>query len=119
MGLYNSSGTRLGMSANLATTWATATGVPYDEADALSGGPFTMAPNHPDDWGWVVFLVGNTSSVSPGWGKRTSTAAGTRLSTGPHRSGYISGLTGQTTLPGSIVTANIDNTGYGLWVALS
>lgn len=120
IGLYDRSGTQLGVSGNQATAWAAAVGgsPPYDESYALSG-TVNTSPIYSDDYGWLVILVGQGSTTSPGFAKRGSAGSGTHLSTGPRRSGYLTGLTGQTTLPSTITPANIDNTGYGFWVALS
>lgn len=121
IGLYDGRGNQLGVSANLATAWAVAVAgtPPYDESYALASGPFNTSPNHSDDWGYVVFLVGQGSTTSPTFAKRGSAGSGTHLSTGPRRSGYLTGLTAQTTLPSTITPANVDNTGYGFWVAIS
>lgn len=121
MGLYDGRGNQLGASANLATAWAAAVAgtPPYDEARALASGPFNTSPIHSDDWGWVVFLVGQGSTTSPTFANWGSNTASVHLSTGPRRSGYLTGLTAQTTLPASLTPANVDNTGHGFWVAIS
>lgn len=118
LALFDSTGSLLGVTADLSTGWMAAPATPPDEYYPLVGGPISVAPSSPNDWVYVGFLIGAWTGNSPNfsaWGDGTLT----NLSTGPHRSGVDTSSSGLTAMPSSITPSSIDTTGRGYWVALA
>jgi hypothetical protein len=108
VGLYNSSGTRLALSADQAANW-TSTGlktIALTAAQTLAVGSYYVA----------ILAVGTTPpQFAMGAGGATTVSAG--LSTGAAR--FLTGPTAQTSLPASITLASQTVTSGARWAALS
>ncbi|MFJ8508640.1 hypothetical protein [Streptomyces avermitilis] len=111
-GLYNASGTRVGVTANQATTWTTAN-------NTLS---MTLTASYSAAAGdYYVAFVSN-GSTRPGFVCATTlgatrTPGNANLSSGGYR--YCIGATGQTSLPSSISIASATPDANAYWVGLA
>lgn len=109
-GLYNSSGTLIGTSADQSAVWTTA-GL---YVMALSGGPFVL----PAGFYWVA-AVSNFTGTGPGLGRTTNlTAPLANAGLANSTARFATNGTG-TTLPGSITPASNVQVVTEYWAALS
>lgn len=112
VGLYNSSGTLIGTSADQSVPWAT-NGV---KTAALSGGPFNLAAG---TFVWVALMC-NTAGSAP------TIMRGASLNTTTANAGFTAATarsatngTGTTALPGSVTPASNVLAALVWWAALS
>lgn len=111
LGIYNSSGTQIGVTADQTTAWGTS----GTKTAALSGGATSLAPGF-----YYVAFLNNYSSASPGFGRTGSS---------PH-SGSVNGTNSAatsrsatngsgTTLPGSLTLSSNSAQAVQLWAAFT
>jgi hypothetical protein len=109
-GLYDSSGNRLGQTADQASAW-TSTGT---KTMAISGGPLSLA----EGYYWVAFVA--TGTTIPSF-LRASGVGGAAINVGLAAASTRFGTygTSQTTLPSTITPASIGQSNNAWWAALS
>lgn len=117
VGIYDSAGTRQGLSADQSTLWTT-----LGVKNTALAAAWTPATTGPDAFCWVAFLsVGTTppkfSVLSHGTIATTMALANIGLTTANMRFG--TNATAQTSLPASITVASNVNNAICIWVALS
>jgi hypothetical protein len=109
VGLYNSSGTRIGVSADQTTAWGTS-GV---KTAALASGPFALSAGYV----WVVLVTNGTTPPQFGTGSLFSVGANAGLTAAGTR--FASQGTSQTSLPASITPGSWLQNANAPWAALS
>ena len=109
-GLYDSSGNRLGQTADQATAW-TSTGT---KTMAITGGPLTLA----EGLYWIAFVA--TGTTIPAF-LRASGVGGASINAGLSAANTRFGTygTSQTTLPSTITPGSIGQSNNAWWGALS
>jgi hypothetical protein len=109
-GLYDSSGNRLGQTADQATAWTT-TGT---KTMAITGGPLTLA----EGMYWIAFVA--TGTTIPAM-LRASGVGGASINVGLSAANTRFGTfgTAQTTLPATITPGSIGQSNNAYWAALS
>ncbi len=108
VGLYNSSGTRLAVSADQSANWTTAgvKTIPLTAPQTLAVGSY-----------YVAILAVGTTPPTFAMGAGGSTNINVGLTTGTAR--FLTGPTGQTSLPASITLGSQTQSTGGRWAALS
>lgn len=109
VGLYDSSGTRIGVSADQTTAWGTS-GV---KIAALASGPFTVAAGYV----WAVLVANGTTPPQFGTGSLFSVGANAGLAAAETR--FASQGTTQTALPASLTPGSWLQNANAPWAALS
>lgn len=109
-GLYDSSGNRLGVTADQATAWTTA----GTKTMAITGGPLTLN----EGYYWVAFVA--TGTTIPQF-LRASGVGGAAVNAGLSAANTRFGTYGttQTNLPATITPGSIGQSGIAWWAALS
>ncbi|KPV49030.1 hypothetical protein SE17_34900 [Kouleothrix aurantiaca] len=111
VGIYDQSGTRLGVSVDQSTAWAT------NGQKACAMASATTVPGGLDVFVWVAFLWNGTGSITLHRPTIISNIASIGLTGATMRMGTI--LTGQTSLPSSITPASITNSTNVPWIGIS
>lgn len=109
IGLYNSAGTRVGVSAAQTTAWES-TGV---KTAAIAGGPISCAAG----FYWVVLVANGTTRPKFGVGSLFSVGVNAGLAAAATR--FASQATGQTTLPATLTPGSWLQDANAPWAALS
>jgi hypothetical protein len=114
IGLYNSAGTQIGISADQSGVW-TSTGT---KSAALVGGPFILTPG----FYWIAFLNVNTGT-SPSFnrfGNRTlSATTGNIGANATSNMRFGTNVTGQTALPSPLVLGSTVAGGISWWAGIT
>jgi len=111
-GLYNSSGTLIGASADRATAWGSTGGL---YTDALVGGPFTAGPG----FVWVAWMCnGTTGPQIQRAGNTSATLSNVGFSAVASARFCHGGATGTTSMPNQTPASNVLTTPQ-FWAALS
>jgi hypothetical protein len=114
LGLYNSAGTRIGITADQSAIW-TSTGT---KSAALVGGPFVLSPG----FYWIAFLNVNTGT-SPKFarfGNNTLTATiGNIGANATSNMRFGTNVTAQTALPSPLVLASNAASGVSWWAGIT
>jgi hypothetical protein len=111
VGLYDSAGTKIAVSADQSTAWASGTDV--FKTMALASGPFTIKPG----LYWILAVQNGSSNLT--WGRfqnQTATNANAGLSAAKSR--WATAGTG-TTLPSSFTPSALTQTAMEYWAGLS
>lgn len=109
VGLYDSAGTRIGVSADQAVAWAT-TGV---KTAALASGPFVIDPG----FVWVVVVSNGTTPPRFSVGSTFSVGVNAGLAAAETR--FASQATGQTVLPATLTPGDWLQNANAPWAAIS
>jgi hypothetical protein len=107
VGLYDTGGTRLAVSADQASSWAS-NGYKHIALTA----PITLAV------GWVYVAILCNGTTRPSFARGIATAAG-NLGLGSGQMRWASILTGQTSLPSSLTLSGMSEHSLSYWVGLS
>lgn len=121
LGLYDSTGARVAVTADLSSAWmANGATTGYVVPGTISGGPISLVGSRTTFY-WLALLAG-TATTAPSFGRKQTQAAGqinAGLTAATAAAGTI--LSGQSSLPSSITPSSIAITSVGgqIWSALS